>query len=113
MLYFPHAGMKDKYEFVIVQKDLSHAVAVFNCGPLGFLLGPFLSINYLNDMPSVFLDAIPWFFVEDLKFLFKGWSFEADLVQPAFVEPCKEDASIFAWSKMRSLVWCYISVPQQ
>ena len=43
------------------------------------VLGPFLFLVFVNDLPSIFLDSMLWLFADDLKMLFTNLNFHDDL----------------------------------
>ena len=38
-----------------------------------------LFLIFMNDLPAIFLDFIPWFFADGLKLLFRSLKFEYDI----------------------------------
>ena len=80
-LHLINSYLSDRQQIVIVQNQMSRQLPVLSGVPQGSVLGPLLFLIFINDMPSIFLDAIVWLFADDLKLLFDSLDFESDLVR--------------------------------
>ena len=80
-LHLMNSYLSDRQQIVIVQSQMSQPLPVLSGVPQGSVLGPLLFLIFINDMPSIFLDAIVWLFADDLKLLFDSLDFESDLVR--------------------------------
>ena len=79
-LHLINSYLSDRQQIVIVQNQMSRQLPVLSGVPQGSVLGPLLFLIFINDMPSIFLDAIVWLFADDPKLLFDSLNFESDLV---------------------------------
>ena len=73
-----------RYQSVIDQNEMSNPQPVLIGVSQGSVLCPLLFIIFLNNMPSIFLDAIAWLFADDLYFPFNSLNFEADVRSSVF-----------------------------
>ena len=80
-LHIINSYLSDRQQIVIVQNQTSRQLPVLSGVPQGSVLGPLLFLIFVNDMPSIFLDAIVWLFADDIKLLFDSLDFESDLVR--------------------------------
>ena len=71
--------LKDRIQNVKIDNHVSDSVNI----AMEFLKAPSwaLFILFINDLPSIFLDCIPWLFADDLKLLFNSLNFHNDLAR--------------------------------
>ena len=91
-VYLDYAKASDKVPFEVLLRKLrlfgldENFLHLFNSylsdrQQIVIVQNPLLFLIIINDMPSIFLDAIVWLFADDRKLLFDSLDFESDLVR--------------------------------
>ena len=80
-LELPSSYLKDQIQNVESDNHVSDSVNISSGVPQGSVLGHLFLIHIICDLHSIFLDCIPWLFVEDLKLLFISFNFHNDFAR--------------------------------